>query len=211
MDLITALGAIVLVNIIAWLTPGPNMIAVASASLEHGRKHGIATGLGLACAAFVWAVFAVLGVAVLFELFPTAVLFLKLAGAGYLIWLGMKSLRTGLTEANDVALPSRQMRSIASSFRCGFVVSMTNPKAALFFGSIMTTFIPETAPIPFLILVILLSGILGAVLHSITATVFSTRPAMRFFASWKRRISVAIGAAFIGLGASIAVSALRRS
>ncbi len=211
MDSITALGAIVLVNVIAWLTPGPNMIAVASASLEHGRKHGIATGLGLACAAFVWAVFAVLGVAVLFELFPTAVLFLKLAGAVYLIWLGVKNLKTGLAKENDVALSVRQIRSIASSFRSGFIISMTNPKAALFFGSIMTTFIPEAAPISFLILIILLSGMLGVVLHSITATVFSTRPAMRLFASWKRRISVVIGAAFIGLGTSVAVSALRRS
>ena len=211
MDSISALGAIVLVNVIAWLTPGPNMIAVASASLEHGRKHGIATGLGLACAAFVWAVFAVLGVAVLFDLFPSAVLFLKLAGAFYLIWLGVKSLKTGLAKANDVALSVRQMRSIASSFRSGFVISMTNPKAALFFGSIMTTFIPEEAPISFLILIILLSGMLGVVLHSITATIFSTRPAMRLFASWKRRISAVIGAAFIGLGTSVAVSALRRS
>jgi len=211
MDLIAALGAIVLVNVIAWLTPGPNMIAVASASLEHGRKHGIATGLGLACAAFVWALFAVLGVAVLFELFPTAVLFLKLAGAVYLIWLGVRNLKTGLAKENDVALSVQQIRSVASSFRSGFIISMTNPKAALFFGSIMTTFIPEAAPISFLILIILLSGMLGVVLHTVTAMVFSTHPAMRLFASWKRRISAVIGAAFIGLGTSVAVSALRRN
>jgi threonine/homoserine/homoserine lactone efflux protein len=210
MELLAALGAIVLVNILAWITPGPNMIAVMAASLEHGRRHGIATGFGLAGAAFLWALLAVLGVTVLFELFPRAVVALKLAGALYLIWLGLRSLKSAMDTSGEIALSAPSERRMTQSVRNGFLVSMTNPKAALFFGSVMTAFIPGSAPDWFMALVVMLCGVLAAMLHAVTATVFSTAVAVRIFSGVRRWISAVFGVMFLGLGGSVAFAALRR-
>ena len=211
MDLTAALGGIVLVNVLAWITPGPNMLAVMAASLEHGRRHGIATGFGLAAAALVWAMLSVLGVAVVFDLFPRAVVALKLVGALYLVWLGVRSLKTAVTQRDSIVVSAQPERRIVQSARSGFLISMTNPKAALFFSSVMTAFIPGTAPDWFLVLVVVLCWALAVVLHAVTATVFSTALALRIFTRAKRWISAAFGVVFLGLGGTVAYTALRRS
>lgn len=211
MELALALGTIILVNVAAWITPGPNMLAVMTASLTLGRSHGLATGFGLACGALVWSVCAVLGVAILFDLFPRAVIALKLAGAAYLVWLGAKSIRAARRSKEAVSLTEADDRTIGQSFKSGFIVSMTNPKAALFFGSVMTAFIPATASNLFLALVVAICGLLAVVLHSITATVFSTNVAIRAFHKFQTAITYAFGAIFVGLGGSIAYAALRRT
>ena len=211
MDLALSLGTIIAMNIAAWLAPGPNMLAVMTASLTLGRTHGLATGFGLACGALIWAILAVLGVAVLFDLFPKAVIAIKLAGAGYLVWLGLKSIRAARKHNDTISLPKAHERALKQSFQSGFIVSMTNPKAALFFGSVMTAFIPATASNWFLAVVVAICGLLAVVLHSITATVFSTNAAVEVFRRFQTAISYAFGVTFVGLGGSIAYAALRRT
>lgn len=211
MDLVVSFVNIVLVNVLAWITPGPNMFAVIAVSLQYGRRHGISTGLGLACGAFVWATFAILGVAILFQLFPRAVLTLKLAGAGYLIWLGLKSLKGGFDQSGGLDFKPTQVHRLRKSFFTGLTVSMTNPKAALFFGSVMTAFIPATAPGWYLGLIVVLCGLLAVAFHSVTATLFSARMAINLFERFRSLISLVFGAVFIAFGGSIVYAVLRRS
>lgn len=61
MEYAVSIGAIILVSILAWITTGPNILAVISASVGSGHRHGLATGIGLSCGATVWAVLAVFG------------------------------------------------------------------------------------------------------------------------------------------------------
>ncbi len=211
MELMFSIGTIILVSILAWITPGPNMFAVITSSLKHGRQHGLVTGLGLACGALIWATLALLGVAILFDLFPTAVLFLKLSGAAYLVWLGINSIKNARKRSNTLDLESPHIPTWKKAFSMGFTVSMTNPKAALFYGSVMATFVPVTAPNWFFVLVVVISGMLAVILHSITATLFSTDIAIQFFDRFKHAISYVFGAIFITLGSFIAYDALRRT
>ncbi|MBJ3764591.1 LysE family transporter [Maribius pontilimi] len=211
MDIALSLGTIIIVNIAAWLTPGANMLAVITASLTLGRAHGLATGFGLACGAIIWATFAALGVAVLFELFPKAMIALKLAGAAYLVWLGLKALRAARKNDDTMIVARAHDRALKESFKSGIIISITNPKAALFFGSVMTAFIPATAPDWFLAVVVVICGFLGVVLHSITATLFSTDVAIRVYRRCQKSISYAFSLIFMGLGGSIAYAALRRT
>ena len=210
MDLATATGAIIAVNLLAWMTPGPNMIAVMSSSLQHGRRHGFVTGYGLATGAFIWALLAMFGVALLFDLFPAIVTTLRFLGAAYLAWLGLKSLKLALVNMTQIELVQVPRRTERQSFRTGLIVSLTNPKAALFFGSIMTAFVPASAPLWFLAFVAVLCGALAILFHSVTATLFSTKGAVRMFSKAKRWISGFFGVAYLTMGASIAYSALRR-
>lgn len=210
MDLLATFASIVLVNLIAWITPGPNMVAVVTASLTRGRRAGLFTGLGLSAGATVWACLAMLGVAALFELFPNAVLALRLAGACYLGWLGLKSLRAALgADAGRPAAPDRTGRP-GRAFRTGLLVSLTNPKAALFFGSVLTAFVPADASAGQLAGIVALCAALAVACHSITATVFSTDGVTRFFERSRRGITALFGLAFAGLGAAVAWDSVRR-
>lgn len=60
-DLFITLGGIAFVNVLGWLTPGPNMLAVMSASVSKGRRAGVATGAGLALGGLIWATLTILG------------------------------------------------------------------------------------------------------------------------------------------------------
>ena len=210
MDLLPTFASIALVNLVAWITPGPNMIAVMSASLTRGRRAGLLTGLGLSAGATVWAGLAVVGVASLFDLFPHAVLALRMAGAGYLVWLGLKSLRAALGPGpGGHAAPAAPARA-GSAFRTGLLVSLTNPKAALFFGSVLTAFVPAEATGGVLAAVVLLCSVLAVACHSITATVFSTDCAVGFFRRARRSIGMLFGLTFLGLGLAVACDSVRR-
>jgi RhtB (resistance to homoserine/threonine) family protein len=211
MEYAVSIGAIIMVSILAWITPGPNMLAVISASLGSGRRHGLITGIGLSCGATIWAILAVFGIVVLFELFPTMVQILKLLGAAYLIWLGVKALRDSAKGMVSLQPDGDRKKSLSGAFKTGLLVSLTNPKAAFFFGSILTAFIPAHAPNWFLGAIVLLCFVLSICLHSITATIFSTATAMRTFSSFTRRISAAFGVLFIGMGLTSAYALMRNS
>lgn len=208
MEYLNTIGVILIVNLLGWITPGPNMLAVMSASLSHGRAQGLKLALGLSIGATLWAGLAVAGAATMFDLFPRAMLMLKLVGAGYLIWLGCKSLAAAARRQEVVVAaepaPGRGLRQ-------GLIVSLTNPKAALFWGSVMTTAVPAGAPGWFLVLIVAFCGALAICLHSITATVFSTGQAMRVFSRAKRAITACFGMVFIALGGAVSWSVLRRS
>lgn len=196
---------IFLVNVAAWITPGPNMLAVIAASAAHGRGAGLRTGLGLVAGASVWASAAMLGAEALFRAFPDIALGLRLAGACWLAWLGVKMLRGALAEgeAAPAFAPSRR------PFRTGIAVQLTNPKAALFFGSVLTAFTPTDASTGLRAAVVLFCVGFAVVGHAITATVFSAPPARAVFAAARRKISALFGAGFLGLGALAAADAIR--
>ena len=209
-EIMVVLGTIALVNLLAWLTPGPNMLAVISASLCNGRRSGILTGLGLASGGVVWACLAMMGVTALFELFPDVVFSLRILGAAYLLWLGYKALKNAVA-ASDATLSLHHSSLIGrKAFARGFAVSATNPKAALFFGSILTAFVPAGAPFWLLIAIIALSGAIGVIGHTITATVFSTRAVVDRFQAANRAITGIFGLLFAGLGLGVAYHAFRK-
>ncbi len=210
MDTLSVLSTIALVNIMGWLSPGPNMFAVMSASLSQGRRHGVLTGLGISLASFIWAILAVLGVTALFELFPDVVLVFRLLGAGYLLWLGFKSFRSATSMAKTQVLLNSSDVTGFKAFRSGFLICATNPKAALFFGSVLTAFVPANASNELLVEILMVCVVFGVSGHTITATVFSTEFITQKFIAMRRQITQAFGAIFTLLGLGVGYDAIRR-
>lgn len=206
-DLGVAFASIIAVNIIAWATPGPNMVAVISMSVEKGRGGGILTGTGLAFSSLIWAALAVFGGSSLREAFPDFTMVLKLAGATYLAWLGVKSFMKSIS--NAVVMPENTLIRVQPpigslwAFQHGLFIGLTNPKAIFFFGAIVTSLVPAAAPDWFLIVVVLLCGVLGIALHSATATLISTPKVMRILAKRQSLIAAITGimfCCFAGIG-----------
>ena len=121
------------------VVPGPDMALVLKNGVAHGRRAAISTALGINAGLLVWAFAAALGVAAILHASATAFTTLKLVGAAYLIWLGIRALHDAWRGAGDDGIATIPMRRRASPFRQGLLSNVFNPKIALVF----TTLIPQ--------------------------------------------------------------------
>jgi RhtB (resistance to homoserine/threonine) family protein len=120
------------------VVPGPDMALVLRNGVAYGRHAAVATALGISAGLLVWALAAALGIAALLHASSTAFTILKLVGAAYLVWLGLRALREAWRGSGDAALQARSRRR-GSPFRDGLLTNLFNPKVAL----VYTTLIPQ--------------------------------------------------------------------
>ncbi len=125
--------------------PGPDMALVARNVFRHGRAAGYATSLGICTGILGWAVAAALGIATILATSSVAFTILKLAGAAYLIYLGISTLRSG----NDVRVerPDGSPTLLArQAWVQGLLSSLLNPKLGVFFLTLLPQFIAPGEP-----------------------------------------------------------------
>ncbi|MFY0648460.1 LysE family translocator [Sulfitobacter geojensis] len=180
---------------LAWMTPGPNMLAVIDSSLRGGWTAGCMTGLGISTGNVVWSVIAIVGSDVIFNQFPQIVVVVQLLGCTYLLYLGFRSLRTALMPLANTSV-SAAPKGTGSYYATGLIVIFTNPKAILFFASVFTALIPPDASTTWKLTAVFLSGAIPALGHTFTTTILS-RPRMveKYFAM-QRQISAIFAVAF---------------
>lgn len=137
------------IGIVMALSPGPDFVIVMKNSLGIGRKHGIATALGIASALIIHVAYTVLGFSIILEKWPVVFSLIKLLGAIYLLWLGWKGIRSKALPLNSNNLNTQEKSSKSSIFKgyCeGFLCNLLNPKAPLFFLSVFSQFIGNNTP-----------------------------------------------------------------
>ena len=120
------------------LTPGPDMMYVVARSVGQGRRAGVVSALGIGAGCLVHTVAAVLGISALLRAWPFAFQVVRWAGAGYLIYLGVRLLaqrRAGSAPGEFGAEP------LAAIFRQGVITNVLNPKVALFFLAFLPQFV----------------------------------------------------------------------
>ncbi|MEU1753515.1 LysE family translocator [Micromonospora matsumotoense] len=121
------------------LTPGPNMVYLVSRSVSQGRRAGLVSLLGVAAGFGVYLAAAVAGIATVFVLVPALYTAVKLAGAGYLLWLAWRTWRPGGRSAfTPQALPVDRPRRL---FAMGLLTNLLNPKIAILYVSLLPQFV----------------------------------------------------------------------
>jgi threonine/homoserine/homoserine lactone efflux protein len=121
------------------LIPGPNMIYLVSRTVTQGRRAGLISLAGVACGFFVYLIAATAGVVTIFALVPAVYTALKLAGAGYLLWLAFQALRPGGRSVfAPKALPADRPGKL---FTVGLVTNLLNPKIAILYVSLLPQFV----------------------------------------------------------------------
>ncbi len=158
----TAVGSHVLVFIgvaaIVIVVPGPDTAVVTKNVLMHGRRVGLGTSLGVSAGLSVWTVAAAVGLASVVRASAVAFTVLKLIGALYLVWLGVRALRAArhVAGAGDQASRSaaRPVMGALVGFRQGFLSDLANPKIGVFFTSLLPQFVDPGRPVllPFMAL-----------------------------------------------------------
>jgi threonine/homoserine/homoserine lactone efflux protein len=147
---------IVSVTVLVMVAPGPDMVLVLRNTFISGRAAGLQTSMGVLSGNLVHITYCVLGIGVLISQSILAFSALKFAAAGYLIYLGIVSVRSGGKPLDTNDLESR--RPTRTWFVQGFVNNLLNPKGTLFYLGVFTTVItPDTsASIALLLIVIMM-------------------------------------------------------
>lgn len=187
------------------LTPGADCLFIALRSAAQGFRAGLAATLGVCSGCLVHVLAAALGLSAILASSAMAFTIVKLAGAAYLIYLGL-GLLFGRSQSVTTAAPAAAAAS--SVFRQGFLTNVLNPKMALFFLAFVPQFINPAAsskPIAFLFLGMVFT--LNSLLYCIALAWLSSRAASlgisRRAGLWASRLT---GGLFVALGLRLALS-----
>jgi threonine/homoserine/homoserine lactone efflux protein len=209
--LLAALGALALLT----LLPGPDLAVVTRVALAGGPRAAFGAALGISTGCLVWGLFTAAGLAALLAASATAFEVVRVVGAGYLIWLGLRTWwRTrGRPGPPDAAVPATPgaappapgAASLAAGWRTGLATNLLNPKIAVFYTSLLPQLVPPGWPTaPTLVGLVLAHDVMGLlwldayayVLHRGRSTL--ERPAIR------RLLERVTGSALIGFGVRVA-------
>lgn len=199
---VSAFLAIWFVHLLAAISPGPAVLMAARVGLTEGARRGAWLAAGLGLGAVIWAAAALFGLAVVFRVAPGLLWGMKIAGAGYLIWLAVKMWRHA-DEAVDLAGPAARPRSGASALRLGITTQLANPKPAVFFGAVFVSMVPPGASVAALATVLMVVWLNEALWNAAVARLFAAPRIQRGYAGLKPRIDRGFGAFLALLGIKI--------
>ena len=202
------LSVFLLASFVLAVTPGPGVFYIVARSVAQGRRSGLASVAGVAVGNFGSAVAASFGLAALFAASALAFAVVKYAGAGYLIYLGIKALRA---KSSPIATVSIERVPLWPVFRDGFVVALLNPKTAIFFAAFLPQFMAPDASgsaalfqaLALSALFVLMAAITDAA-YAFLAGMIAPRMAKRRAAGGIARVTA--GVSFIALGVFAALS-----
>jgi len=201
-------AAFAVASFVLIVIPGPGVLFVVGRALAHGRSTALASVAGHAAGNWVVAVCVALGVGTIVARSAAVFTTVRLAGAAYLIWLGIQAFRRRDSLAGVLA-ESAAPRGGVRAAREGFVVGVTNPKAVILFAAVLPQFVDRAAghiPVQMLLLSVI-SIVIGLASDSCWGLAASTVRA--WFARSPRRLSLVGGVgglAIIGLGVTLAVT-----
>jgi amino acid exporter len=188
--------------LLAIATPGPNVLAVIGTSMSVGRVFGVALASGVSAGSFTWGVLTASGLSALVASYAWALSFIQIFGGFYLLWLAYKSFKSALSryeiDADELA---GGQRTLFGYFLRGYLIQMTNPKAALAWVAIISLGLKEGAPLWVSAAIVLGTFILSVTIHMVYAVVFSTPTMVQIYGKARRGIQGLLGAffAFAGL------------
>lgn len=190
------------------VTPGPAMLYVLSRTLSGGRREGILSATGNALGDVVHVAAAAIGLSALLAASPTLFMAIRVLGAGYLVYLGVRVIqrRAAGLDLAGVAASAGSTRT-RSPLAQGVVVETLNPKAALYFMALLPQFVhPDRAPAALVIgtlgLVVVVTALCVDAAVALAATMLRDRLTGDH---WQVRQRMASGVMMIGLGAYVAV------
>ncbi len=195
-QLLVAWGA----YIIATASPGPAIVAIISTAISHGRRAGLALAFGVLTGSYTWAMLAVAGLSALIRTYGNALFILKIAGGLYLLWLAYKALKAAMRkEPETTTLLDRQPPSSRRLYLKGLGIHLTNPKAIFSWLTLVSLGTPQDAPH---VMAVLIGGcmLLGVVIFTGFALLFSIEPVHRAYRKARRGIEAAMAGFFAFAG-----------
>jgi threonine/homoserine/homoserine lactone efflux protein len=199
----------VIMTFVVSATPGPNMLYVMSTSARNGVNAAVVAMTGCMTALLAMMSISAAGLGALLHTFPAVFEALRLAGAAYLAYLGVKCWRAPVSDATDegasrAAAPHAQLGAI---YRQGFLVAASNPKAILFAAAFFPQFIhPEAAKLPQFAILLATFSVIEVAWYFVYAVSGKSLAVYLRRASVMRAFNRVTGGVFIGFAALMATA-----
>jgi threonine efflux protein len=190
------------VYLAALAIPGPNFLMVSRVALGGDRLGACAVAAGIVAGSAIWASGAMVGLAAILLRAPWLARALRLGGAAYLVWYGVRLLRAP-ARTDPVAVAGAS--ELGRGARTGFVTSLTNPKAGIFWTSVFAATLPAGARPAVYLLIGLTIVMLSAAWHLGLAVLLAAPPMQAVYGRWRRPIEGACGALLVLFGLGLAV------
>ena len=181
------------IGVLHWLVlvvPGANVLVVSQLGASGHRRAARYAALGVTLVAGLWALLAILGVSTVFAMVPKLRFVLQLAGGLYLCWVAVRLWRSAAAAAAQAGAPPAP----AAAFRLGFFTNITNPKSALFFGSVFATALPHAPGAELLAAAVALVMVNAFTWHTFLAFAFSHPRVQAGYARQRRLLNQTAGA-----------------
>jgi threonine/homoserine/homoserine lactone efflux protein len=201
----TTLLAFAGISLLLAVTPGPDMAVVTKNALAHGRRGVILTTTGIALALSIWVTATAVGLSAVLRSSSDLLFVLKIVGAAYLAYLGIRTLIESRRRPDDLLAGTPPAAPAHVIFRQGFLSALSNPKLGVFFVTFLPQFVtPGQALLPRLLLLGLIFAVIGWTWMNVYG-LFVTRirdvitaPRVR---QWMERVT---GIVLLGFGARLA-------
>lgn len=207
-DFLPQLLTVAIIHLLAVMSPGPDFVVVTKNSLSYSRKIGTYTALGVALGIVVHVTYSLLGIGLLISQSIILFTIIKLLGAFYLIWIGVKALRSkpSKVENDSSIIKDRKSMSPFGAIKNGFLVNVLNPKATLFFLALFTQVISLSTPKNIEVIYGIEMTIATFIWFSVVAYFFSHSKLKIKIKKISHYIDKATGIALIALGIKVALS-----
>ena len=202
------LAAFVAVAAVVICTPGQDTALTIRSALSGGRRCGLATAGGVALGQAAWTLATAVGLASLLTASQPAFMALKLAGAGYLVALGVQTLLRAIRNTAHRLDPARRPgTSPRQALRQGLLSNLANPKMAVFFTSLLPQFAPDNgAAFPVLLGLGLLFCLLTFSWLAVYGLAVDWARGVLLRDRVRRALDAATGAVLVGLGIRLAAT-----
>ncbi len=200
MDITLILLSVFGIFIPALMLPGPDFIGVVRSSMTGGTRAGLLTTLGVSLGLLMYASLSLLGLSAILVQYEWLAWTVRVAGASYLIYLGIRLL---LAKPAKVEIDPTAQKPARNALLFGFMVTLTNPKAVVLFTSVFATAVTAETPNWLLLLMIALVFASSLLWYTIVSLFMSSRPVMTRFARASHWIERTAGACFIAIGGKL--------
>lgn len=188
--------SLVAICVLGALSPGPSLAVVLKQSIHNDAKHGMIAGISHAVGIAIWAILTVTGLGVLVSQSPAIFQGITYAGAAYLAWLGFKALTAGRSAIKPL---TRGDSAYLQAARDGLMISLLNPKLAIFFLALFSQFISTDLTHIDQVIMISTVTIIDASWYVLVALVLSRMGLADALARHSKRVNQVSGVIFIAL------------
>lgn len=206
MPYLTEFLTVATIHLLAVMSPGPDFVMITRNSLKYSRKTAAYSALGLGLGILMHVTYSLVGIGLIISQSVLLFSIVKYLGAAYLIYIGIKSLRSKQHSISTGKVKTTKDLSKFQAIRMGFLTNILNPKVTLFFLAIFTQVINPSTPL----FVQLIYGIEMAVVtflwFAAVASFFSVGFIKNKFANFIHYLEKAMGAILVGLGIKLAFS-----
>ncbi|MEQ9334998.1 LysE family transporter [Thalassobaculum sp.] len=199
-----ALIALAVLHLLAAMVPGPNTVVVSHLAAAQSRGAAFRAVAGVATATGTWVVVTLSGVAVVLHQAEGMFWLMRIAGALYLFYTGLRLLSAlaRSSGADGAAGPA----AVLAPYRLGLLTNLLNPKSGVFWVSVFAVAVPTGAPTGFYVAAVALILVQTCLWYGLVALVFASGPARRLYRRAAKWLEGVAGLAMIGFGIKLAVA-----